>query len=320
MEHGYILEDWDVENRFQKFWEWYDTILEYDMRVGHILPEAMVEFRKFLYMEESIAEVDKHVMFNFVASIGYKNIPYRSRPGEEHRQMWNRYGRKIKQRFIDTRQFTKEPEDSESDDAKNSPKSYELGNSSDDKEVYEIKREDNIEWTLSKLKVKIEEMGGRYTDKNIQRMWDLRIRIELIVTEDFLGIFFELMGLSDEKLKDEINEWLIKETLTCKDCGNKKLPDMMEDPQQCKKCELKETLELKDDLEKLGYELDISEIRRIKEFRVSNSVMLTMEFMEKYFQEIELDNKELRIKLYEWVNENTTFCNECGIRWINNKF
>ncbi|CAB4428277.1 unnamed protein product [Rhizophagus irregularis] len=241
-------------------------------------------------MEESIAEVDKHVMFNFVASIGYKNIPYRSRPGEEHRQMWNRYGRKIKQRFIDTRQFTKEPEDSESDDAKNSPKSYELGNSSDDKEVYEIKREDNIEWTLSKLKVKIEEMGGRYTDKNIQRMWDLRIRIELIVTEDFL------------------------------DCGNKKLPDMMEDPQQCKKCELKETLELKDDLEKLGYELDISEIRRIKEFRVSNSVMLTMEFMEKYFQEIELDNKELRIKLYEWVNENTTFCNECGIRWINNKF
>ncbi|GET61173.1 enzymatic polyprotein, putative [Rhizophagus irregularis DAOM 181602=DAOM 197198] len=42
--------------------------------------------------------------------------------------------------------------------------------------------------------------------------------------------------------------------------------------------------------------------------------------MEKYFQEIDTNDKELRIKLYEWINENTTFCNECGIRWINNKF
>ncbi|PKB92389.1 hypothetical protein RhiirA5_444883, partial [Rhizophagus irregularis] len=128
------------------------------------------------------------------------------------------------------------------------------------------------------------------------------------------------MGLSDEKLKDEINEWLIRETLTCKDCGNKKLPDMMENPQQCRKCELTEVLELQDDLEKLGYELDILEIRRIKELRIGNSIILTMEFMEKYFQEIDSDDKELRIKLYEWINENTTFCNECGIRWINNKF
>ncbi|CAB4423338.1 unnamed protein product [Rhizophagus irregularis] len=95
---------------------------------------------------------------------------------------------------------------------------------------------------------------------------------------------------------------------------------MMEDPQQCRKCELKETLELKDDLEELGYELNVLKIRRIRGFRIGNSIILTAEFMEKYFQEIELNDKELRIKLYEWVNENTTFCNECGIRWINNKF
>ncbi|CAB4434996.1 unnamed protein product [Rhizophagus irregularis] len=95
---------------------------------------------------------------------------------------------------------------------------------------------------------------------------------------------------------------------------------MMEDPQQCKNCEHKEVLELKDDLEKLGYELNVLEIKRIKELRIGNSVILTTEFMEKYFQEIDSDDKELRIELYEWINENTTFCNECGIRWINNKF
>ncbi|CAB4441474.1 unnamed protein product [Rhizophagus irregularis] len=319
MEHGYILEDWDVENRFQKFWEWYDTILEYDMRVGHILPEAMVEFRKFLYMEESIAEVDRHVMFNFVASIGYKNIPYRGRPGEEHRQMWDRYGQKIKQRFIDTRQFTKEPEDSESDDAKNSPESYEFEEGVSDE--YEVKLEDDIEWTVELLKRKIEEMGGKFSDKDIQKIWDLQIRMELILTDEFLGTVWEVINLSNERLKYEVNEWLAKETIICEDCGNRKLPHMMnENTNQCKNCKQKELLELKDDLEKLGYELDVSEIRRIKELRISDSVMLTVEFMEKYFQEIELDDKELRIKLYEWVNENTTFCNECGIRWINNKF
>ncbi|GET65667.1 hypothetical protein PTSG_12973 [Rhizophagus irregularis DAOM 181602=DAOM 197198] len=42
--------------------------------------------------------------------------------------------------------------------------------------------------------------------------------------------------------------------------------------------------------------------------------------MEKYFQEIDTNDKELRTKLYEWINENTTFCDECGIRWMNNKF
>ncbi|RGB29592.1 hypothetical protein C1646_672320, partial [Rhizophagus diaphanus] len=39
IKYGYILEDWDVENRFQKFWEWYDTILEMGMKLDHISDE-----------------------------------------------------------------------------------------------------------------------------------------------------------------------------------------------------------------------------------------------------------------------------------------
>ncbi|EXX55601.1 hypothetical protein RirG_223980 [Rhizophagus irregularis DAOM 197198w] len=317
MEHGYILEDWDVENRFQKFWEWYNTILENDTKAKYVAPGAITQFRKLLYVEERIIELGEDEIVYLITSIDYEE-PWLSI--KEQNQRWDRYIQKIVQRFIETKQFTREPEDSESDEAKDSPESYELGNTSDDEEVYEVRGEDNVEWTIRKLKGKIEEMGGRFTDKNIYRMWDLKIRIELILTEDFLGTFFELMGLSDEKLKDEINEWLTKETLRCGNCRNKKLPDMMEGPQQCRKCELTELLELKDDLEKLGYELNVSEIERMREFRISNSIILTTEFMEKYFQEIDTDDKELRIKLCEWINENTTFCDECGIRWINNKF
>ncbi|PKC53332.1 hypothetical protein RhiirA1_447282, partial [Rhizophagus irregularis] len=312
MKHGYILEDWDVENRFQKFWDWYNTILENEMKAIHVKKLAMKLFRDLLY-EETEDLLRKEEVIELLLQIEYQNRC--EADTQEGGDAWIRYVSKVRQRFIDTKQFTREPEDPESA----SPESYELEDS-DGSIHYEIKIEDDVEWTVESLKRKIEEMGGRFTDKDIQRMWDLRIRIELILTEDFLGTFFELMGLSDEKLKDEINEWLTKETLICGNCRNRKLPDMIADIGQCKNCEQKELLKLKDDLEKLGYELNVSEIERIREFRISNSIILTTEFMEKYLQEIDTNDKELRIKLYEWINENTTFCNECGIRWINNKF
>ncbi|RGB28149.1 hypothetical protein C1646_819314 [Rhizophagus diaphanus] len=140
----------------------------------------------------------------------------------------------------------------------------------------EMMEEDGIEWSVDILKRKIEEMDGKFTDEDIQRIWNLRIRMELVLTEDFLGAFFERKNLSDEKLKDEI-----------KDCSTG----------QCENCEHKELLELKDDLEKLGYEMDISEIQRIRNFKISNSVIVTTEFMEKYTQVIELDENDLKIQL-----------------------
>ena len=72
MEHGYILEDWDVENRFQKFWEWYDTILESDMKVDQIVPGTMVEFKKLLYLEEEIATVKGDQIGNLIFYLEYK--------------------------------------------------------------------------------------------------------------------------------------------------------------------------------------------------------------------------------------------------------
>ncbi|CAB5367159.1 unnamed protein product [Rhizophagus irregularis] len=50
-EHGYILEDWDVENRFQKFWDWYNTILENEMKAIHVKKLAIKLFRDLLYEE-----------------------------------------------------------------------------------------------------------------------------------------------------------------------------------------------------------------------------------------------------------------------------
>ncbi|RGB34907.1 hypothetical protein C1646_760014, partial [Rhizophagus diaphanus] len=226
-------EDWDVENRFQKFWEWYDTILEMGMKVDRIrdedLAEVMTRFRKLLYMEEKIAEDEKetdNMIWMITNLIEYREVPEERPRVDSITAVWDRYIQKIRQRFIDTRQFTKEPEDSE--------------------------KEDGIEWSVELLKEKIEEMGGKLADEDIQRIWNLRIRMELVLTEDFLGAFFERKNLSDEKLKDEMKDWLEQETIECNDCGNRKLPYMIRSSTgQCENCEHKELLELKDDLEKL---------------------------------------------------------------------
>ncbi|RGB25120.1 hypothetical protein C1646_675834 [Rhizophagus diaphanus] len=103
-------------------------------------------------------------------------------------------------------QFTKEPENSESDKSKNSPESYEFEEGASD--GYEIMEEDGIEWSVDLLKRKIGGIGGKFTDEDIQRIWNLRIRIKLVLTEDFLSVFFERKNLSNEKLKDEMKDWL----------------------------------------------------------------------------------------------------------------
>ncbi|RGB23588.1 hypothetical protein C1646_774271 [Rhizophagus diaphanus] len=218
------------------------------------LAKVMARFRKLLYMEERIAEDEKetdNMIWMITNLIEYGEVPEKGPRVDSVTAVWDRYIQKIKQRFIDTRQFTKEPEDSESDEAKNSPESYEFEEGASD--GYEIMEEDGIEWSVEVLKRKIEDMGGKLTDEDIQRIWNLRIRMELVLTEDFLSAFFERKNLSDEKLKDEMKDWLEQETIECNDCGNRKLPYIIKSSTgQCENCEHKELLELKDDLEKLG--------------------------------------------------------------------
>src|SRR6185369_12768499 len=100
-----------------------------------------------------------------------------------------------------------------------------------------------------------------------------------------------------------------KENGGCEEC----IKEMQKDEQD-------ELAELKDELEKLGYEIDISEIQRMKSFGVNNRIIITEEFITEYMGIIELGDKELRKEIHKWLNENTTWCERCEIRWTNNMF
>ncbi|CAB5394979.1 unnamed protein product [Rhizophagus irregularis] len=114
--------------------------------------------------------------------------------------------------------------------------------------------------------------------------------MDILVTKTFIDKVQEIEEMDEREKKLKIREWLVKETVICKRC------------------------------EKLGYEIDVSEIQRIKNFGVNNRIIVTEEFIERYIKIIELEDRELRKEVHRWLNENTTWCKKCEIRWINDMF
>ncbi|EXX57455.1 hypothetical protein RirG_207010 [Rhizophagus irregularis DAOM 197198w] len=48
--------------------------------------------------------------------------------------------------------------------------------------------------------------------------------------------------------------------------------------------------------------------------------MITKEFIKEYMKIIDLEDKEVRKEIHKWLNENTTWCEGCEIKWMNNMF
>ncbi|EXX61409.1 hypothetical protein RirG_171440 [Rhizophagus irregularis DAOM 197198w] len=150
--------------------------------------------------------------------------------------------------------------------------------------------------------------------------------MDVLVTKTFIDKVQEIKEMDEEEKELKIKEWLERETVICRRCGNRRF-EMNKMDSECEECiqemqkdEQDELAELKDELEKLGYEVDVSEIRRIKGFGVNNRIMITKEFIKEYMKIIDLEDKEVRKEIHKWLNENTTWCEGCEIRWMNNMF
>ncbi|CAB4418817.1 unnamed protein product [Rhizophagus irregularis] len=314
MEHRYILEDWDVERRFEKFWQWYRVALG-EIKAVKIKEGAIERFKELLYEEEKIAESEEEVK-DLIVRIGYENIEI-DNVHEHHKNMIQ----KIIRVFIDTRGFTKEPEDLESE---SSPVSYELENDSEEEELEIIIGDKS--WKFSELKRRTNSID----EDQLRYIWKIGIKLmiemDILVTKIFIDKVQEIDEIDEEEKELKIKEWLEEETIICKRCGNRRF-EMDKTDNECGECikemqknEQDELAELKDELEKLGYEIDISEIQRMKSFGVNNRIIITEEFIMEYIGIIELEDKELRKEIHKWLNENTTWCERCEIRWMNNMF
>ncbi|GBC35445.2 hypothetical protein GLOIN_2v1810692 [Rhizophagus irregularis DAOM 181602=DAOM 197198] len=84
IEHKYILEDWDVERRFEKFWQWY-KITSKEVKPLRVKMGAIKTFRELLYEEEGIATNEEKVK-ELMSNMEYGNIDIEN-VHEYHRNM-----------------------------------------------------------------------------------------------------------------------------------------------------------------------------------------------------------------------------------------
>ncbi|PKK56463.1 hypothetical protein RhiirC2_799949 [Rhizophagus irregularis] len=370
-----VRDYWDVERRFEKFWQWY-RIISKEVEPLRVKMGAIKTFRELLYKEEGIATNEEKVK-KLMSNMEYGNIDIEN-VHEYHRNMVQ----KITRIFIDTRGFTKEPEDSESED---SLESYEMKKNfnmslylrferfrywwndkyeddgviewivtdlkdamkrtqkfklveieqKEDNEIYDSEEEIEIivedkTWKLSEIRTGLRQLIVNPEEKLIREIMKLgikeKIEMGILLTYDFIRYYIFQEGRFDKS--KEIREWMDLNTIICNRCNKQKLDyRISEENGKCEDCnqeiqedEQDELMELKNNLEKLGYEIDVSEIQRIKNFGVNDRIIVTEEFIERYMRIIELEDRELRKEVHRWLNENTTWCERCEIRWMNDMF
>ncbi|EXX61267.1 hypothetical protein RirG_172770 [Rhizophagus irregularis DAOM 197198w] len=74
------------------------------------------------------------------------------------------------------------------------------------------------------------------------------------------------------------------------------------------------------DLKRMGYDVEITEIERIRKFGVTAKIITTYEFMKKYLTIWNLEDEELDEQILQWRVENTKECERCEIERLKKEF
>ncbi|GET54140.1 hypothetical protein GLOIN_2v1815633 [Rhizophagus irregularis DAOM 181602=DAOM 197198] len=74
------------------------------------------------------------------------------------------------------------------------------------------------------------------------------------------------------------------------------------------------------DLKRMGYDVEITEIERIRKFGVTAKIITTYEFMKKYLTIWNLEDGKLDEQILQWRVENTKECGRCEIERLKREF
>ncbi|PKY33475.1 hypothetical protein RhiirB3_394834 [Rhizophagus irregularis] len=74
------------------------------------------------------------------------------------------------------------------------------------------------------------------------------------------------------------------------------------------------------DLKRTGYDVEISEIERIRKFGVTAKIITTYEFIKKYLTIWNLKDEELDKQILQWRAENTKECKRCEVERLEKEF
>ncbi|UZO16357.1 uncharacterized protein OCT59_007746 [Rhizophagus irregularis] len=74
------------------------------------------------------------------------------------------------------------------------------------------------------------------------------------------------------------------------------------------------------DLKRMGYDVEITEIERIRKFGVTAKIITTYEFMKRYLTIWNLEDEELDEQILQWRVENTKECERCETERLKKEF
>ncbi|PKK57044.1 hypothetical protein RhiirC2_798768 [Rhizophagus irregularis] len=265
--YRYIIEDDELDRRFIELEEWLKE--EKIVIIEFITQNTMRYFKEILYMKESIH--DKY------------EEPWRND------DLTDRIIEKIvkENRFIRNYSDVEELESSEDEGEFKKVKKLVKRLKGDE----DIRTKGKINLMLEKgyelMEIEIDEVIRKVLiddEIDIQRLRKKLERGELPLKVKEKAILKDKNNDEKERATTITEKWIEK--------GH--VDDLLDDKLVIKLDEQDELVELKDNLEKLGYEISLSEIQMIRDFGVNNRIMITGEFMGKYLEMKELEDKESR--------------------------
>jgi hypothetical protein len=277
--YGYILDEKEKEERFQRFWEWYRNITKEDN--GSILKQVRSNtidiFIELIHAEEEIDKPENRWNIRRFQ----KSIVYDTRVESRFGKPWvsGELTDKIKDEFKRTCGFTEIIEETIISDLEEE----------NDREI------DNNETDL------YEELIGRFGMEYKMSRWEvkeieeLELEWEIVLTEEFVKKWQEISNLKKRKRMEELRKWYRENVTNCKSCNEPRIKQYMYENEEklivCKDCLLKGSKE-KNDNESDDMSIDIEidnreivihkfEIERLKKLGF-NKYHFTSEFVRKY--------------------------------------
>ncbi|GES79039.1 hypothetical protein GLOIN_2v1848990 [Rhizophagus clarus] len=264
VKYGYILEEWDIEIRFEKFWMWY-RIEHKGGPVNIKSYEALKTFKEILYLIDEEKETDEELPYKakrLITELVNEHIEY---IGSRFNQdiilkIWNR--------VKETKQFSIKEKNIE-EDSESSIESYKL-------------TED------AKKEMKEELIGMEYEldMSEIERLIKIHVTKEIVLIEGFIDFYLCNRKLEDEELHHKCMNWLKGKIISDDDNNIDESAQNEQDDSDS------EYVRSEDSFKKLGLEEKVTKLlKRKKEIMGIASEEEIRKFLEwRYIESIIMDN------------------------------
>ncbi|CAB4444403.1 unnamed protein product [Rhizophagus irregularis] len=309
--YGYILEDWDVNIRFGEFCEWYKETISDAIECED---SDIRKYKDILYEEVELKEDES------MEKIGALKRKIRRMLGSMHKRRLGYDGgitKEVIEKVYDKiRGF--EQLNTDETDSDDTPKSYtitETGNGDEEdlsnNESKEGKEEESeIDEEIKELNTLYEiitEQGYEIEKADIKRLLRLGFDRYEIIVDGFIRKYLEDREENDKNVQRSLMQHLVKKDYREISDKESDESDESDDIEETETTKIFEEI-IKMDLKKMEYNVEITEIERIRKFGVPAKIITTYEFMKKYLSIWNLKDEELDKQILQWRMENTKEC------------